>query len=424
VIATTVTPGQPITGGGIRSVNFFNGRLLTGEDLTYEQHAHRLARLRLGRVLGSGVAFGLEVAPAPSTSNARPVVRVEAGLAINRAGRPLELAGATEVALARESPGGSGPAALFEDCAPLQPGTYTAGTGVYLLTIAPAESRDGLAPVSGLGGDGPACDVAFSIEGVQFHLLRVAVGPSLLSPPERLRNRLAHAMLGTDDPRRAAFASDPLGAPVGSYGLLDDLRAAGCFDDEHVPLAVLVWTAAAGIRFVDLWAARRRIVEPAPDTRFATLAGDRREAEGEAAFLQFQAHVADLMAGQAGRLPAVAADAFEYLPPVGIVPIAGPGSITGFPVGFLGPQGTKELATLDAAQLRPLIQESFGHEPVKVGGKEKLQRYLVWENELAVDAGKAGRRALVFARRSLRYRGTARFGRARFGRSPFDQSAT
>jgi hypothetical protein len=53
-----------------------------------------------------------------------------------------------------------------------------------------------------------------------------------------------------------------------------------------------------------------------------------------------------------------------------------------------------------------------------------VQRYLVWENELSVQDGSAARRALVFARRTLPYRGTARFGRARYGRGQFAQSAT
>ena len=34
---------QPLTDGGIRSVNFFNGRLLSGKDLSREQAARREA---------------------------------------------------------------------------------------------------------------------------------------------------------------------------------------------------------------------------------------------------------------------------------------------------------------------------------------------------------------------------------------------
>ena len=49
-----ITTEQPVLTGGISSVAFFNGRLLTGEDLTREQLATTEARLRVGRVLGSG----------------------------------------------------------------------------------------------------------------------------------------------------------------------------------------------------------------------------------------------------------------------------------------------------------------------------------------------------------------------------------
>jgi hypothetical protein len=53
---------QPRADGGIRSVDFFNGRLLSGKDLACEQAARREADVRLGLALGDGVAFGLEIA--------------------------------------------------------------------------------------------------------------------------------------------------------------------------------------------------------------------------------------------------------------------------------------------------------------------------------------------------------------------------
>ena len=43
---------NPILDGGIRSVNFFNGRLLTARDLSREQDANREATNRLGQALG------------------------------------------------------------------------------------------------------------------------------------------------------------------------------------------------------------------------------------------------------------------------------------------------------------------------------------------------------------------------------------
>jgi hypothetical protein len=277
--------------------------------------------------------------------------------------------------------------------------------------------------VSGLGNEDAACNVAFSVEGVQFHLRRIALPTSFLSAPDRLRNRVTHLMLGTADPRLQRIERDPLGAPVGPYGLLDDLRDTGCLGDEQVPLAVLAWTGAQGIRFVDLWAVRRRLVRSAADSRFPTLAGDRRLAETEATFLQFQAHVDDLFGVGTTLASVTAADRFEYLPPVGIVPITGNGSLVGFDAeDFLGDQGSRELATTDAALVPALVRESFTHDPIQVGGPERVQRYVVWENELAVEDGEVGRRALVFAKRTLPYRGIARYRRARFGLSRFAPS--
>ncbi len=51
----------PFLDGGIRSTNFFNGRLLSREDLQREQDAERAVHERLGRALGTGIAYGLEV---------------------------------------------------------------------------------------------------------------------------------------------------------------------------------------------------------------------------------------------------------------------------------------------------------------------------------------------------------------------------
>jgi hypothetical protein len=417
----TVTTDQPIT-GDLASVNFFNGRLLTGEDMTREQQAVQAARLRLGRAVGTGVATGLEVSRSLQTTNTFPVVHVEAGIAVNGAGQALELPWAIELSLAQQRADGSGADVLFDACTPPQPGTYSAGAGVYLLTIAPAQQGSGRAQVSGLGNEDAPCNIAYSLEGVQFHLLRLALPADLLAQPDRLRNSVAHLMFGTADPRRLMVEVDPLGLSVGPYGLLDDLRATGCLDDTQVPLAVLTWTAAEGIRFVDLWSVRRRLVDPAADRQFPTLSGDRMRAEAEAGFLQFQGQVDELV-GTGGLETETAGDRFGWLPPVGIVPIQGEGATSGFdPDTFLGEQGSRELATTDATLVRPLVEESFWHEPIKVGGSERIQRYLVWENELAVERGIVSRRVMVFARRTLPYRGIARYNRARFNQSRFAPS--
>src|SRR6185436_15881979 len=105
---------------------------------------------------------------------------------------------------------------------------------------------------------------------------------------ERLRNLLAHLCFGTqalgfaDPARRTAIKPD-----VERWGAIDAMRARGDLTDCDVPLAVVVLTRD-GLSFVDVWSARRKIVDAAAIGTWRGVAGPRRIAEGEAAFLQFQ----------------------------------------------------------------------------------------------------------------------------------------
>ena len=47
---------QPLLEDGIRNVNFFNGRLLSAEDMRAEQVASRLQHQLLGQAIGEGIA--------------------------------------------------------------------------------------------------------------------------------------------------------------------------------------------------------------------------------------------------------------------------------------------------------------------------------------------------------------------------------
>src|SRR5262245_27316945 len=99
---------QPVLNDRTRSVNFFNGRLLAGEDLTTEQQTNRVAHNLLGQAIGDGVAYGLEVRESfRSSTTQSPVLTVTRGLAINRTGTTLMLESDTEVALVRPTNGTS-----------------------------------------------------------------------------------------------------------------------------------------------------------------------------------------------------------------------------------------------------------------------------------------------------------------------------
>jgi hypothetical protein len=423
-----ITTEQPVLTGGISSVAFFNGRLLTGEDLTREQLATTEARLRVGRVLGSGVACGFGVSLRSSADLTRPVLAITAGRAVNLRGAVLELAGAVDLALTREPTTGGAAEAVFTDCTPLQPGTYLAGAGAYVLTVAPARRGVGRAPVSGLQNAQAQCNVAYSVEGVQFQLLRVALPALVLTDPKKIRNRVAHLMVGTGSIERVAAMADPLSPGPARYGMLDELAAQGCITDDQVPLAFLLWTGEDGVVYVDAWCVRRRLRPPTTD-RFAALTGDRARVDAMAVFDQFQNHVADLLGGASttpGLAQERAADRFDLLPPVAMVPIVGDdGRGAGYdPDLFLEGQGSSELATLDADDLRALVQEGFDHTPVQVGSATRIQRYLLWENELARSLGFTPQRVMVIAREGVGYRGVARYGKARSSSSRYSRSVT
>jgi hypothetical protein len=410
---------QAITSGGIRLVHFFNGRLLTGEDLSSEQAANLEAQERLGRAIGAGVAYGLEVSRSSATTNERPVVTVESGLAVNRRGDVLALPERTDLALARDETTGAGAQVLFSDCTPTAPGTYTAGAGVYLLTIKPASAGEGRAEVSGLTNSDASCATAFSVSGVQFRLLRLRIPSDLAGSVPTLRNALAHYCYGTSE--LDDFQRSPFGDVPASYGLIDDLRTS-CLGDDEVPLALIRWTAADGIVFIDLWSVRRRLTRPSADAVWPLLVSDRRRSEAEACYLQFEAEVEEAWVG---NQPFTAHDRLEYLPPVGIVPVHGTGSPRGFDLdAFLGGQASMGVATIDGARIRALVEESFAHEPLAVGAPEGFQRYVVWENVGAVTAGAAAQLVMVFVREAIAHRGVPRYGSARYGFGRFSQSVS
>jgi hypothetical protein len=424
---------EAVNAAGIASVNFFNGRLLTGEDLSREQDANREARLRLGRAVGAGVAYGFEVSESKGlTSPSSPVLRVEPGLAVNFEGAVLELGTGIDLSLVEDAaPGGPAPTALFTDCPNGAMGGYVAGFGVYLLAVSPSETRQGRAPTSGLANVDASCNSDLFLEGVSFHLVPVPLASGEVSTLELLRNHLAARAFGIDPDVRAVFDANPFGPSPTPYGLVAQLLD-GCLTTADVPLALLAWTASGGILFIDMWSVRRRVVAPAADDRWPLLVGDRLRGDSEAMFLEFEEHVGDLtLSIDPSTVPA--GKFFEYLPPVGILPVilppdsplGQPQSPAGFdPTTFFGAQASSSVEVMDERNLLTLVQESFWHEPIHVGSDTRIQLYYPYSNYVAVTNGQSSQLSLVFASETLPYRGRARFDFAYFGTSRFASRVT
>ncbi|HET7400634.1 MAG TPA: hypothetical protein VFJ62_02605 [Usitatibacter sp.] len=429
---------QPLKDGGIRSVNFFNGRLLSGKDFSREQAARREADARLGLATGDGVAFGLEVARDTDLDQAAaPVLRIRAGLAVNRLGQTLRLMGDVSVALTRGFDAQSADC-VFASCTPLKGGTYVAGAGVYLLTIAPAGTSEGRAASNGLDPANVACNSDAMVEALQFRLIGVSAlrfaGLDPSSP--QFRNRLAYRCFGIE--AREASAIDPWRVDAPSYGLIDELRDVG-LDDRDVPLALLFWTAA-GLQFVDTWAARRALL--APDalsgfsfqrdplkgddlSSFAFIARRRALVEAQAMCAQFQEHLADVLAEAANPMGVAATDRFRYLPPFGIVPLRS-GPLRGFDeAGFFTgvvrpprPGSTAGTPFIDARLLGTLQALALSAAPTDLGlpqgQKEFIRVYRPWQNAKAIADSRPVQPMLAFASGLVPDLGTARFDMARF----------
>ena len=188
---------QPIINGSLRSTNFFNGRLITGADLSREQTARREADRLIGKASGAGIVYGLTVKKDAAAGN-DSIVNITKGLAVNGCGQSLFLPQDTTVNLLQRFGTSDQPSKIFSDCQPLQGGTYTVGNGLYLLVLSPAESSEGSAPTGGMNNKFSACSTDVILETVQFRLL--AVDPFLknetLPDAKSLRNYLAYRCFG------------------------------------------------------------------------------------------------------------------------------------------------------------------------------------------------------------------------------------
>ena len=363
---------QAILDDGIRSTHFFNGRLLSGEDLSQDQQAGREFQRRLGRAVGDGVAYGLEVVEKAGVSTPGvPVVTVTAGLAVNQQGSTLYLGSDVDLQLVPPTNPAARLTASFNPCLPGQVGTYIVGAGIYLLTILPAQASEGRAPVSGLGNtDSSACNARSDVTAVQFQLIGIdpindlGMTPDTFADTAHLRNRLAYLCYGVNAP--PVFYSDPFGPPVEAYGLLDLLRP-NRLPVCNVPLALIYWTASGGIQFIDLWSVRRALTAPSvsqpgsptESQRWNLLLSDRRLKETEAMFLQFEDHILDLRASQVNLQNVLVEQVFDFLPPIGWLPVISSTSPGGFDLRtFFGSVLSWDVATIDSGLLRGLLHEA------------------------------------------------------------------
>lgn len=416
-MADLLTLQEPLLeASAIRSVNFFNGRLLGARDLSRVEDARRTGDWRLGQAIGEGVAFGFDVARDAAaegkiTGTPSAVVSVSAGLAINRQGQALRLTCDTSVQLVRPAQAPVDAGTIFAACGTGGGGTYFAGAGLYVLTVAPAEADEGKAATNGLDPLNVRCNTDATVEGLQFRMLPVkdSLYAGLDPAGAAFRNRISYRCFG--NAQRAAWIADPFADALDAYGLVDDMRGS-IMTDCDVPLALIYMQGAATLLFIDCWAVRRR---PGVDTAAASwppFVSRRRVAEGEAMFLQFQDHVASLRASLGDLGGTTAKAAFAFLPPVGVIPVmrdmwGGDYRAKAFFTGLTirGP------AFINGAKVEALVRRSLAYPPIDLSSGEAIWLYRVRENDLAAPAAAADnhQRYIVFASGHMRYEGDGRY---------------
>lgn len=387
---------EPWKDGAIRTVNFFNGRLLTGADMRREQAARRQSDAQVGLAMGDGIASGLDVRFLGNVApGKRPAASVSPGVAINRLGAALCLAEPVRLSLDRPPPpSGDIVNCLFGDCQPLADGAYVAGQGLYLLTIAPSFATEGRAQVSGMGDASARCATDATVEAVQFRLLEVRpqlFGAALAAKAD-FRNAIAHEAFGAGV--RPGWPADLLGSDVRTDDLVETMRGHG-LEDSEVPLALVSYTSA-GHQFTDMWSVRRPIFTRDLESIAANLAEPRRVGLGRAMFRQFQDEIEDI-----GALATTTAkERFAWLPPAGLIPELDDAQAAAFFAGMTvrGPHH------IDASAVEPLLRESFTAPAIDTDTDHVVWLYRIAQTRMANRAD-----ILLFASGHLPYRADARF---------------
>lgn len=413
--------GAPVSQGAIETVRFFNGRLLSGADLAREQRARAGLDARIALAGGTGIAHGLTVErTSTDLSEAQATVTIRAGVGVAPSGLVLELPSDQRLALVRNdstSFAASQPC-TFGECGAEAAGTYVAGEGLYLLAAAPSSVSAGRAQVNGLPGDPLSCNVDRDLAGISFRLLEIpshAYGG--LSPTDPgFRNRIAYRCFGS---RVSPGWVTQLYGQTGSGGSLFDQFPAIGLTADMLPLALIHFTGALDVTFLDMWAVRRLIAPADRDDPLASMTAPARSATGRAMLAQFAEHYGELTA-PSGALGGVTAHThFPALPPCGLLPALKADDAGAFFAGMTwrGP------IHINSAQLEVLLRESLSAPAIDTSDKAVVWVYAVAENLIEAAKGLASPTRpdpyLAFARGDLAYRGDARFNLHRWNYANF-----
>lgn len=306
---STVRLNQPVDASGTPRTFFFNGRLLSAEDLKREQTLRETSQYQLARLIGCGIAAGLDVSGGAGSS----ALTIAAGLGVTPSGQVIDIETLhLDLASAADSrhPGG------FATCAAAMANLEAPAAGIYLLVLSADWIGSGRA--ASLLGEVGACNRAVEKPAVRARLLKVTAPAEATTVTAR--NMIANALLTPDDPSTVISHASPVEAPAGALRLIGwwPTRIVPTLSAADLPLALLRIDTDAKLIWLDGAAARRRVAPP-PGLAGDTFWRESHALEMEAFGQQFVAQALDESAWREKDKSAAGAAAFVTLPPVAVI---------------------------------------------------------------------------------------------------------
>jgi len=308
---------------------YFDGRFLTGTDLTRDQDYVAQRQADLARATGTGVVAGLQVSLVDAVGSR--VVRIEAGHGITPAGDLVMLTNARQVLLDDLPASERLDAALGLRARPAQP--LTRRTGLFILALRPVE---------------------FTANPISAYPTKVT-GPREAQDGDIIE---ATAITVIPYPDNAGAASLDEARRTVARALFVETATRG-LPQEALPLAMLALDRGV-IRWLDMAMVRR---ETGADTPLQVSIGARPRAPAEAHVLQYDQHLADVLASRAFAgvsAPFAASQYFATLPPAGRLPA---NTITsddfGFNQLFFPPAMKVDISFVPGDEIAALVDESL-----------------------------------------------------------------
>jgi len=325
--------GPLILDGLRRRPHYFDGRFLTGADLTRDQDYVRQRQADMARSAGTGIISGLQVR---SMALARgQTVRIQPGVGLTPSGDVVMLTQQRDVPLLDLPLSRQLDAALGLREEPRV--ALGRRTGLFILALRAVEFTAN-----------PIAAYPRSITGkrtVEDGDIIEATAITLIPYPET--SGAANLVEARKAVARQIFAGRPNGLP-----------------QDALPLAMLA-VDHGSVRWIDMAMVRR---ETGADSGVQVAFGGRPRSLAEAHVLQHRAHLADVLTEMQGRSMApifAAAQYFSVLPPAGQLPAATirPDDF-GFSQYYFPPTVDVDLAFVPLDELGALVEESLALPPI------------------------------------------------------------